>query len=162
VRKIIEAPPLKEGGGRELRHLHDTVLQHLRALKAMDYEPSGPFITLVLEMKLDSGTTFEWHRHSHATTDVPHYRELLDFINMRAQASESSVSNSTRKSVGSDARRAYSSKSVTSLTANATAIDTETCVLCRPIKHPLYACSKFRALPHDKMIATVKANGLCI
>jgi hypothetical protein len=48
---ILEAPALKDG--RELHRLHDTVQQHLRALKAMDYEPSGPFITSALELKLD-------------------------------------------------------------------------------------------------------------
>ena len=42
---ILEAPSLKDDSGKELRHLHDTVQQHIRALKAMDYEPSGPFIT---------------------------------------------------------------------------------------------------------------------
>ena len=56
VRMILEAAPLKEGGGRELRRLHDTVQQHLRALKAMVYEPYGPFIMPILELKLDTNT----------------------------------------------------------------------------------------------------------
>ena len=43
--KIIIDASLKDGSGRELCRLHDTVVQHLRALKAMDYKPSGPFIT---------------------------------------------------------------------------------------------------------------------
>lgn len=115
------------------------------------------------ELKLDAASTFEWHRHRHSTTDVPHYRDLLDFINMRAQASESSVTDGTRKSVGGEARRVFHpSKSVTSLTANTTAVKSETYVLCKPIKHPLYSCSKFKSLPHDQMIATVKANALCM
>jgi hypothetical protein len=59
---VLEAPALKDGTGRELRRLHDTVQQHLRALKAMDYEPSGPFITSALELKLDVNTMFEWQR----------------------------------------------------------------------------------------------------
>lgn len=50
---ILDTPPLKEGTGKELRCLHDAVQQHLRALKAMDYEAPGPFITSVLELKLD-------------------------------------------------------------------------------------------------------------
>ncbi len=49
-RGIVRAS--KTGTGRELRCLYDTVQQHLRALKAMEYEPSGPFITSVLELKL--------------------------------------------------------------------------------------------------------------
>ena len=48
VKMILDAPSLKDGNGRELRRLHDTVQQHLRALKAMHYEPSGPFMTSVL------------------------------------------------------------------------------------------------------------------
>ena len=38
VRMILEAPPLVVGNGKELRRLHDTVQQHLRALKVMDCE----------------------------------------------------------------------------------------------------------------------------
>ena len=36
-----------------MRCLHDTINQHLCALKAMDCEPSGQFITSLREMKLD-------------------------------------------------------------------------------------------------------------
>ena len=59
VQMILEAPPLKEGSGRELRRLHDVVQQHLHALKAMDCEAPGPFIMSVLELKLDSNTMFK-------------------------------------------------------------------------------------------------------
>ena len=82
--------------GKELRRLHDTVLQHIRALKAMECEPSGPFITSVIELKLDTTTMFEWQKHSQAATSVPHYQELLNFINLRAQASETSTTKSPK------------------------------------------------------------------
>lgn len=56
--------------------------QHLRPLKAMDYEPSGLFITFVLELKLDVYTMFKWQKYSQAKTwEVSHYKELLEFIN---------------------------------------------------------------------------------
>ncbi len=64
VRSIIEAPALKDGNSRELRRLHDTVSQHLRALKAMDLDPTGSFITSLLELKLDTNTMFEWQKHT--------------------------------------------------------------------------------------------------
>ena len=67
---ILEAPPLKDGNGRELRHLHDIVLQHLSGLKVMKYEPSGPFITSVLELELDVGTMFEWQKYSPKSSGV--------------------------------------------------------------------------------------------
>ena len=82
VRMISEAPALKDGTGKELRRLHDTVQQHLRALKAMGHEPPGPFITSLLELKLDTSTMFEWQRHSQESVDVPHFSKLLEFLNL--------------------------------------------------------------------------------
>ena len=52
----------------------------------MGYDPSAPFITSAIELKLDETTLFEWQSCS-----VPHYQDLLDFINLRAQATESHV-----------------------------------------------------------------------
>ena len=79
VRMILETPSIKEGTGREIRRLHDTVQQHLRALKAMDCEPSGPFITSILELKLDASTNFEWQKFSQDLPGYPHYGKLLEF-----------------------------------------------------------------------------------
>ena len=56
---ILDAPAIKEGCGKELQRLHDTVNQHLHALKAMNYAPPGHFVTSMLELKLDSKTMFE-------------------------------------------------------------------------------------------------------
>ena len=77
VRMILDAPTPKDGTEKELRKLHDTVQQHLRALKAMDYEPSGPFITSILELKLDVDTIFEWQKHSQML-----YHTIKSFLNL--------------------------------------------------------------------------------
>lgn len=39
--------------------MHDTEQQHLQALKSMNYEASGPFITSMLELKPHAGTMAE-------------------------------------------------------------------------------------------------------
>ena len=62
----METPGLKDGQ------------QHLRALKSMGYEPSGPFVASILELKLDQTTLFEWQKHSQSSASIPHYRELLE------------------------------------------------------------------------------------
>lgn len=67
----METPSLITGNGPELRRLHDDMLQHLRALKAMDYKPSGAFVTSIIELKLDRNTMFEWQRHSQCSSEVP-------------------------------------------------------------------------------------------
>ena len=162
VKMIVEAPSLKDGNGREICCLHDTVQQHLRALKAIDYDPSGLFITSVLELKLDANTMFEWQKHSHDTTRVPHYQDLLEFLNLRAQASETSISEQKkpRSEINTSKRSTTPGKPITSFTS--TTHPVSSCILCKSERHPLYACSKFKALPHDKMISTLKSNGICM
>ena len=152
VRMILEAPSLKEGSGRELQRLHDTVQQHLRALKTMDCEPPGPFVTSILELKLDSNTMFEWQKHTQESATVPHYNELLGFINLHAQASESLPSSKKQNTT---------TKPVASFTAGASDA-APNCVLCKTDRHPLYACPRFKSLSHDEKISTVKLNGVCI
>ena len=161
VRMILEAPSLKEGSGRELRRLHDTVQQHLRALKAMDCEAPGPFITSVLELKLDSNTMFEWQKHSQKSAAVPHYNELLDFINMRTQASESLPVAPRGSTPFFSKKQHFSSKPIASFAADASA-SSPNCVVCKTEKHPLYACPRFKSLPHDQKIVTLKSNGVCM
>ena len=46
---LLEIPSLKDGSGREFCQFHDTVQQHLHALKAMDHELSSSFVTSMLE-----------------------------------------------------------------------------------------------------------------
>ena len=160
VKMILEAIPLKDGTGKELRRLHDVVQQHLRALKAMDYEPAGPFITSVLELKLDTNTMFEWQKFSQDTTEVPHYQKLLEFLNLRAQASESSVIEHGRKPKYEISSGKKPSKPITSFAGTANPV--VSCVVCDSGKHPLYACPKFKALPHDQMVSILKAHNSCI
>ena len=75
VRTIMCVPILKDGSGKELCPLHDNLNQHLQALRAMKYEPSGPFVTAVIEEQLGQLTMFEWQRHSQEIPDVPHYKD---------------------------------------------------------------------------------------
>ena len=73
VQFILDTPPLKEGNGKELRRLHDTVQQHVRALKTLGCDLPGKFITSIIELKLDVDTLFEWQKHGQTEADVPHY-----------------------------------------------------------------------------------------
>ena len=160
VKMILDATPLKDGNGRELRRLHDTAQQHLRALKAMDYEPSGPFITSVLELKLDTNTMFEWKKFSQDEIEVPHYQKLLEFINLRAQASESSITEHSKKPKYEATSGKKLSKPIASFAGTASPV--VNCVVCDSGNHPLYACPKFKALSHDQMMSTLRTHNLCM
>ncbi len=67
----------------------------------MDQDPSGAFITSMMELKLDQTTMFEWQKTSQGTKSVPHYREILEFLNLRAQA----CSTQEIKHVRNDSRK---------------------------------------------------------
>ena len=157
----MEAPSLKDGTGRELRRLHDTTQQHLRALKAMKKEPSAPFITSLLEMKLDPSTMFEWQKFSQESTDVPNHAELLEFLNLSAQASET-LTTDPRKQVRTGNPLGKRTNTHRSISHNAIVESATICVLCKTEKHPLYTCTRFKSLPHDKMISILRSNDMCL
>ena len=152
VKSIIEAPPIKDGSGRELRRLHDTLQQHLRALDAADCDPLSCFITSTIQLKLDPDTLFEWQKHTQAVTDVPQFTELLEFIDMRARASESSSKRPSRDNPP---------KRVSTFFSNTESTHSR-CVLCKAEKHPLYFCQKFKAMSQDQRLSVVRNNSLCM
>lgn len=145
IRAILEAPALKCGSGRELRVLHDTINQHLRALKSMDSDPSGRFITSMLELKLDPATMFEWQKCSQDSVEVPHYSSFLEFLNLRAQAAESTLPETKHQHEGNSGRKSQGNRYFTSFAAH----EQDNCVVCKSEKHPLYACSKFKAMSQE-------------
>ena len=156
VRAVIEAPHLKEGSGKELRHLHDVINQHMRAITTMFGDSLEAFVTSLIESKLDQNTMFAWQDYSHESKKVPPYTALLEFLDRRARATENTVREGERKrSTTSSERRAPSKPSYT---ANVE----ETCIACKTAKHPLYGCRAFKAFSHGKKLELVRENGLCL
>ena len=151
VQKILEIPSLKDGSGGELRRLHNVAQQHFQALKALGQEPSGSFVRSLLELKLDTNNMFEWQRHSQSSTDIPHYKDMLEFINLRVQASETLLPDTGRKSFKTDyassSKKTMPSKSVASFTAST---DTSSnCVVCK------YANTHSMLVPGLNLLITV-------
>lgn len=153
---VINAPPLKDGSGKELRKLHDNLQQHLRALGTLGCDLPGTFIMSMIELKLDTNKLFEWQKHSQDDSEVPPYEQLLTFIDMRAQASETSCS-SHKKSFVLPPKRSH-----TRLTSYVTNAKSENkCVVCKTERHPLYLCAKFKAMSHEDKTQVCKMNRLC-
>ena len=42
-------------------------------------------------------TMFEWQKHSHKFVGAPDYQDLLDFLNLHAQATESTITDGSNK-----------------------------------------------------------------
>ena len=88
VRKIQEATPLKMGSGPELRRLHHLLVQHIRALKALEQDTLETYLTAAIELKLDEGTKLKWAEYSSESEATPPYEELLKFLDIQAQHHE--------------------------------------------------------------------------
>ena len=163
IRMLLDAPPVRDGSGRELRKLHDVSQQHICALKAMGQEPSPSFITSLIELKLDPTTMFEWQHHTQNQVEVPHCKELLEFLDHRAQASEIAAPTNGRKRAETSLSRKPSNhpKQVTSLAANCESTNGH-CTICQTVKHPLYSCSRFRSFPHERKLIVIKNDNLCM
>ena len=91
VKAILDVASVRDGHGKELRRLHDVLSQHLRALDAMEYSSWSHLMTSIIELKLDQETLFEWERHTQGKKNVPDPRDLLDFLDLRAQACEAAA-----------------------------------------------------------------------
>ena len=146
VRRITSISPLKDGTGKELRKLHDTILQHTRALKTMKHVPSKTFLTSLIELKLDAGTLFEWQKHSQSQTNVPKYEDLLSFIDLRAQTLETSHALQPRKHSKDNhksGKRYQHSENVPSFYSSPNPL--VKCPTCGADSHPLYSCPQFEA-----------------
>ena len=50
---------------------------------------------------------------------------------------------------------------ITSFTASTADPFGGACVICKTVKHPLYACTHFKLFSHDKMVSILRANNLC-
>ena len=104
VRIILEAPTLKIEDGKELRRLHNTVLQHIRTLKAMSQR-----LQLQNHQRVNS-------KNFHADKPLPSFATTTDNSEMAVR------------------------------------------VLCKPEKHLLLNCIKFKELPHEGKLSVLKTH----
>ena len=146
VRAIVDVPVRKEGSSKDLRHLHDVCNQHMRGLKTMAYDPSGSFITSLIETKLDRSTMFEWQKHTQENLDVPHYLEILEFFDLQVRAASRTVVCDSPKL---HSQSVHHKSSTQVRTAYVPRVDT-TCILCGVRKHPLYVYGKFKSMSPDQ------------
>ena len=112
---------------------------------------------------------FEWQKHSQIKLEVPHYDDLLEFIDLREQASEISLPSSSKHlrnelgchELSCPKKSSSSGKAVTSFAVNSDTVSGH-CVLCGNEHHPLYVCPRFRSMSHDNRISTVRRLNLCM
>ncbi len=112
-------------------------------------------ITSMIELKLDTDTLFEWKKHSQTETDDPHYQALLDFLDLRSQASEVSCASMKKPTP-------FHKRPISKVAAHPAFQDANsTCPVCTTEKHPLYTCGKFKSMPYEDKLQAVRNSYLC-
>lgn len=157
INAIFDAPALSKENHINLRELLDTILKHLRALKAIK-RPTEAWDDLIIHIvisKLDSTTSKAWET-SIPDKEVPNLKSLTDFLSKRCQALEAI---SGKLSNNNQSNNMFPNKSKGSLTTNV-AVSSVSCPQCKG-NHPIYFCEAFLQLSVENRVQAVKKAHLC-
>ena len=132
----MEVPSLKEDNGKEVRCLHDVLLQHYHAIQPVDQDNFGEtLVTVFIKLKLDPTTCTmrDWQHSSREPREVPPFEDLLDFLNLQACDMKNNVrdivkNSPTESNLGKRTTRSYTAS-------------VEDCVSCKKDNHPFRGAS---------------------
>ena len=158
ARALIESNPLKEGDTKELRRLHTTWTQHIRALENLGHKIDSAFLTSVLQLKLDKQTSAQWKWESRShVLDPPKVDDLLLFLKDRATTLDL---QSSEKKKPHDKKTHQSQKPVSTLVAHPNPPYAR-CVLCTGERRPMYLCDAFKGMSQDEKRSTLRTHNMC-
>ena len=164
VRAILNIKPMKDCSSGELRKLHDTLQHHLQSLKAMEKLDFERFMTALGECKLDNLTIVEWKKSTQTEKDVPEYEKFLEFLDLRATATELTPQETGQRKPHIPFRKSSKFTPPESGIQNVSGYAANTqvkCVACSGQKHNLAYCHAFKARsPPDKQNFVLE-QGLC-
>ncbi|XP_018402792.1 PREDICTED: uncharacterized protein LOC108779784 [Cyphomyrmex costatus] len=152
IKAIFEIAPVTKENHAQLRELLDTILKHLRALKAMG-RPTDTWDDLIVHLiisKLDTVTTKAWET-SIPDMEIPTLKSLTDFLSKRCIALEAISSKSSINQFAKAKNCSVSNLATSNLS----------CPKCKE-NHPLYYCETFLKLPVESRIAFAKKVHLCL
>ena len=164
VRAILNIKPMKDSSSGELRKLHDTLQHHLRSLKAMEQLDFERFMTALGECKLDSLTIVEWQKSIQTEKDVPGYEKFLEFLDLRATATELTPHETSQRKPHLPFRKSSKFTPPENGIQNVSVYAANTqvkCAACSGQKHNLAYCHAFKAKSLPDKRNFVLEQGLC-
>lgn len=172
VKSLFTIQALTKEAPDFLRHLVDTILKNLRALKLLG-EPVDSWDTLIIYIvvtKLDKITEREWEQYKNTTLkqsgdskSILKVDVLLSFLKDRAdmletlQVSHASTNNKKQCANTQNSHKVHCNVS----TDNPHSQAKRSCLICKQYNHPLYACQKFLSFSLEAKLKFVKDNRLC-
>ncbi|GAB1869625.1 DUF1758 domain-containing protein [Camponotus japonicus] len=157
---ILNLPTLDKETTVGLSKIADETQQHLASLNALNVSVGQEMIVHILESKLPKNTLEKWET-SLDRDEYPALELLYEFLyktavcaskRERARSTEAEQSKSEHPA---KKKQNYSSNRAFVLNAS------RNCKVCNTKQHPLYMCDKFKQLPVNRRIETVKNAKLC-
>ena len=136
VRTIVEASSLKSENGP------------YEGTSDYEYNSLETFVSSIIELKLARSFMFAWQNHSKDQREVPSCTDLLEFVDLHTRTSENTAREGNWK---------RDSGKISAFNLCVVNIQ-DSCVAC----NAKCQCRDFCALSHNRKMAIVKKNALCI
>ncbi|XP_071642942.1 uncharacterized protein [Temnothorax longispinosus] len=155
IKAIMELPSMSRENACELRQIADGGSRHVRALQALKRPIShwDDLLVHILSSKLDAVTMREW-QNSLTATELPSFKQLLDFIIHHSQMLES-TGKSSAPSSKNNARVSSGAKRQAVCVASVG-------LKCSHCGEEHYHCQKFLALAIPQRIAEIRKAKICM
>ena len=128
----------------------------MQVLNAMKCDLLEMFISSAIELVLDQPSMFVWQNYSHSCKEAPPYTTLLECLHLQAWSLENTIRENDWKHLPASFDRNAPSR------PSYIADIEENCVACKATKHPLHGYKVLQTFRHNRKMASVKENGLCI
>lgn len=162
VQALFNVEPILKESSRSIRSLIDITNKNIRALSVLK-QPTEHWDTLIIHMmstKLDSITSRHWEEHRNTLSNLPTLLQFCKFLSNHADLLETLEDSKNKTSTRPEANKSKSYL-VVSNDSNNLPKNQNKCPMCQS-NHLLYNCDKFRNLPVDTRITTVKEHKLCM
>lgn len=164
MQALFNLPIVKADKLQTLRSLVDTVELHVRALATL-HEPVQYWDTFLLHLissKFDASTLRAWESEI-VNQKVVTYHDMIQFLKKRCQilsSVNSQVNFGSSTSGTKSSQIKFNTKTFPKTQAFNTQVPNRTCCVCQD-NHPLYFCSKFKALSVDDRRKTLQEHRRC-
>lgn len=154
IKAMFDIAPIYKESCTGLRSLLDNVLKHFRTLKALQrlVDSWDDMIIHLVLVNLDSVTVKEWEINR-SDTDIPTFKQLVEFLSRHCQAVESVSSKSVSGTLNALQKSRTSSSHV--------ATSNQSCAHCKE-NYFIFQCELFCKFSTDKRFKIMKGAHLCI
>ncbi|XP_053681573.1 uncharacterized protein LOC128732351 [Sabethes cyaneus] len=164
VKPLFAVESMKKECHESLNKLIDDYERNLKMLEKVGEHPDdwSTILVFMLSSRLDSATMRNWETHRRST-NVPTYKELIEFLRSHSLILQSAAAAKPRPS--DTPRTSLSSRSsTTKLTSAHSAMSTpqKTCPFCKQSSHSSFQWEIFRKMTATERFEATKKNALCI